>query len=105
MYENLNPDKLDKSINSLGKKTTVYFIGFCVLFVMVLFYSATLHYFFTALCAMIFIGILLLYYMIGYTFIRIVRLLQFDDNFMNNLLNNDNDTNNKQENNENIPEI
>ena len=88
MYENTDPANLDKTINRLGKKTTVYFIGVCVFFVMAFFYSTTLHYFFTVLVALIFLGVLLLYYMMAYIFIRLLRVLKFDDAFLANMLNN-----------------
>ena len=92
MYENLDPQKLDKIINRLGKKTTVYFIGFCVFFLMSFFYSISLHVFFTVLIAMLFMGFLLVYYMQTYVFVRILRLLQFNDNFLQDMLNNEDET-------------
>jgi len=85
MYENLKPNKMNEAINKLGKKTTVYFIGFCVFFVMSFFYSVTIHTFFTVLIGFLFMGFLMLYYMIGYTFIRIIKM--FQDNSLDNLVN------------------
>lgn len=108
MYENLKPDHMNKAINLLGKKTTVYFIGFCVFFVMAFFYSTTLPVFFTVLTAMLFMGFLLVYYMVGYVFVRILRLFQVDNNFVKEFLNvetNIESVENTDKDREEIPEI
>lgn len=108
MYEKLNPDQIDQATNTLGKKVTVYFIGFCVFFIMVFFYSTTINVFFTVLVAFIFMGILLIYYMIGYVFVRLLRLLQFDNNFVQDLFNQNDNTEGEgdtKQDREEIPEI
>jgi len=89
MYENIDPANLDKAINKLSKKTTVYFIGFVVFFAMAFFYSITINVFYTALVGFIFMGFLLIYHQIGYVFLRLLRFMRFDGNFINDFLNSD----------------
>lgn len=91
-YEQLKPEQLDEAIKKLEKKTTVYLIGFAVFFLMVFLYSMTLHTFFTAFSAMIFMGVLLIYYMVGYTFARITKLMQFDVNSIKDIFDNNENT-------------
>ncbi len=69
-------EKMDKFIDSRGKKVRVYFIGFCTLFLVTFVSTWTIHYFFSALIAFIFVGFLLVYYMQIYTFIRTLRVIQ-----------------------------
>lgn len=107
-YEKMNPNNMDKTINKLGRKTTIYFIGFCTFFIMAFFYSITIHYFFTVLIAFLFTGFLLVYYMITYVFVRLVRMLQFNDKFLSDMLDNDEHTNDNKdtiEDREEIPKI
>lgn len=87
-YEKLGVLDLDKVINNLGRRVTVYFIGFCVFFLISFVYSVFVHYMFTLMIAFIFIGLLLVYYMQTYIFVRITRLLQFDDKAIKEFINN-----------------
>ena len=86
MYENLNPRQMDCIINRQGKRVRTYFIGFCSLFLVSFIFTLLTHPFFSSLTAFIFIGFLLIYYMQTYIFIRILRLMQFDGNFFNDVM-------------------
>ena len=107
-YEQMNPTQLDKEIKKMDKKTTVYFIGFCVFFLVSFFLSIETHAFFTVLVAFLFAGFLLVYYMITYTFVRLLRILHFNDKFLESMLNTDEnpkDTGNSEKDREEIPEL
>ena len=86
MYEKMDPGTMDKTINKQGKRVLIYFIGFCSIFVITFIYSIFVHYFFTALVALLFVGFLLVYYMQVYVFIRILRMMHFNDNFLNDFI-------------------
>ena len=81
MYEEMDLETMDKMINTKGRRVQIYFIGFCSLFLVTFIYSISVHSFFSALTAMLFVGFLLVYYMYVYMFIRILRILQFNDRF------------------------
>lgn len=92
-YEQMKPSMLNKEFKRLEKKTTVYLIGFGVFFMVAFFYSLSIGYFFTVLIVFIFMGVLLIYYMIAFVFVRLVKILQFNDNLMSDMLNNDDSKN------------
>lgn len=109
-YEQMGPNLLNKQIKRLEKKTTVYLIGFGVFFMMAFFYSISISisYFFTILIAFIFMGVLLIYYMIALVFVRLIKILQFNDDLMKDMLNNDDNSKNDGDsikNREEIPDI
>ena len=104
-YEKMDHNQLYSAIEKLEKRTTVYFIGFGVFFIMTLFYSMTANPYFTVLVGYIFMAVLCIYYMIAFVFVRLLMIIQFNEYPINAL--NDDSKNNEIpiENREKIPEI